>query len=188
LSELIGTPVATEPLPLRFPLLVFALLSVAIAIAISLASAVPAVQSVEAGWHVSQLWLDGFWKQLSGYSIAVLTLLGLFVSARKRISTIKWGSYAAARLLHAVLALVALSLLFVHTGLSMGTNLNFALMTNFLVLAVIGGISAVIIVSEKNLGVGTGKVMRKWWSRMHIVAAWPIPVLLIMHIVSVYYF
>lgn len=188
LSELLATPAAAEPLPLRIPLLVFALLSVAVVVAISLLPAVPASQSVEVGWHVSELWLDGLWKQLSGYSIVALTLLGLFVSARKRVSTIKWGSFGAARLLHVALAFVTLMLLFVHTGFSLGVNLNYALMTNFLVLAGLGGISAAIIVAEQKLGRATGKQMRRWGNWIHLVAAWPIPVLLIMHIVSVYYF
>src|SRR5690606_38802342 len=50
-----------------------------------------------------RIWNDGFAKQVSGFSLLGLALVGLLPSLRKRIAAFRWGAFARWRLMHVVL-------------------------------------------------------------------------------------
>ena len=78
----------------------------------------------------------------------------------------------------AVVAVLALIPLAAHTGLRIGTGLNRALMVSFLAATVLGTAAAV--------GLGNRHARLTFW--LHLLAVWPLPVLLAFHILSAYYF
>jgi nitrite reductase (NADH) large subunit len=84
-----------------------------------------------------------------------------------------------------VLSLAALA---VHTGFRLGANLNLALMTTFLLVNLVGSIAGGITALEGKLDRRTGRVLRSTLVFAHSLAIWPLPVLIVFHVLAVYYF
>ena len=80
--------------------------------------------------------------------------------------------------------------LFAHTGFRLGSGLNFWLMASFSAALIFGALAGMATGGEHKLlekGVGTAKAPPRGaphW--VHVIALWPLPVLLILHILSVY--
>ena len=88
-----------------------------------------------------------------------------------------------------MLGVLALVILYLHTGFSLGENINQYLMLDFLLLALVGAFAGAVIGGERYTKMGyTGKQMRQWFTHAHIVLFWPLPVLLGFHVLSVYFF
>ncbi len=187
LAELCGDSAA--PLPRQSSLLLAGLMALILAVVIPLLTPVPYADSVQ-HWlrQFDPLWSDGLYKQVSGFSLLALSLLGLGLSLNKRMPRLSWGSFNVWRLLHAALGVLCLMVLLAHTGLRLGENLNAYLMSNFLALALLGGLSAAVIAGESSLGARLGKRLRRWCAWAHIAMFWPLPTLLTFHVISVYYF
>jgi nitrite reductase (NADH) large subunit len=137
---------------------------------------------------LSALWQDGLWRQVSGFALLGLALLGLLMSLRKRLPRLPLGAFAHWRLLHVVLGALALVLLTLHTGLDGGQNLNRWLLADFLLLLAVGGLAAVLLAVEHGLPPALARRGRRWLTWGHILAVWPWPALLAVHVLSVYYF
>lgn len=138
-------------------------------------------------YRLGNLWRDEFWKQVSGFTMLGLGVLGLALSARKRIKRVNLGKYGLWRALHAVLGASAILLLLAHTGLQTGERLNAWLLADFLGLSVIGaaaGLSLTLTAGQSRLQ----RRMQQWLASAHLYLAWPLPVLLGFHVLSVYYF
>ncbi len=139
------------------------------------------------GWF-EHIWNDGFWKQVTGFSLLGLTLIGLLMSLRKRVGWAWMGKFSHWRTVHTVLGMSCVALLIFHTGFHLGTNLNQLLMINFLAVIVLGaGAGAVVALSHK-LSASSSMMVRKTWTWLHILVTWPLPALLATHILSVYFF
>src|SRR5690606_37827417 len=110
------------------------------------------------------------------------------LSLRKRLADLRWGTFANWRQLHAVLAALALLVLFVHTGASLGAGLNRWLIVDLLLLAVLGALAALGAAVEGRWLDTRLKALKRRLVFCHILAFWPLPVLLGFHILSVYYF
>lgn len=141
-------------------------------------------------YKVEQLWRDSFLKQLTGYSLLALCLMALWLTVQKRFQSMKIGNYAVWRAVHTATGLLTLGMLFMHTGLSFGANFNAWLMLVFALLNLLGGLSGVFSGLETKTDSGIGLVSRRLkpvatWA--HIILFWPIPVLVLFHIASVYY-
>jgi nitrite reductase (NADH) large subunit len=134
------------------------------------------------------LWQDGFWRQLSGFSLLGLALLGLLMSLRKRLPKLPLGAFANWRLLHVALGVLALALLVLHSGLDGGQNLNRWLLADFLLLLALGGLASALLAVEHRLPPALARRGRQLLLWGHIVAVWPWPALLGVHVLSVYYF
>ncbi|EWH12161.1 NAD(FAD)-dependent dehydrogenase [Catenovulum agarivorans DS-2] len=134
------------------------------------------------------LWTDPLYKQISGFTLLALSILLAIVSLRKRVKQFTWLSFPTWRVVHSSLAIVALFALLLHSGLSFGVNLNQALMISFVATAILGIVLASVISLEHKLSISQAKMLRKASLWGHILAVWPLPVLLSFHIVSVYYF
>ncbi len=187
LAELVGAQARPPKVPGRRILLVTSLVSLALLVAFYLPGGFRELGSAQAGVWPQRLWTDGFWKQLSGYTLLALGLIALGLSARKRISRINIGDYGLWRAAHVVLGLAALAVLVLHTGLRLGNNLNFYLLASFLVLTKLGSVAAAVVAVETR-PTRASRRGKQFATLAHIVLAWPLPALLGFHILSVYYF
>lgn len=164
-----------------------------LALAISLLPRIPLADTFSGADIRSQLWFDSLWKQYTGYGLLGLTVAAAVLGLRKRIGLLKrLGSYDGWRLVHLGIGLAAAVVLVAHTGLRLGANLNLALMVSFLVTLVFGAVAGFITGSEHELSrhglTGKGAKPRAVPLWIHILAVWPLPVLLIVHILTVYAF
>ena len=50
---------------------------------------------------IDTLWVDGLYKQISGFVLIGLVAIGLLLSLRKRVKRFRWGSFPGWRVLHA---------------------------------------------------------------------------------------
>ena len=168
-------------------LLVLALLTLLFSTLSVVISPLPYADSVQVLWaRLDAWWRDGLLKQISGYTLITLVALGLLVSVRKRVRRVRYGDYSTWRNLHALLGAGALLLLVLHTGFHFGHNLNLWLMSAFTAIAALGAAAGLSATREH-----AGAAARAWKARynsLHLLAAWPLPVLLGFHILSVYYF
>ena len=189
LAQLVGDfRVATMPVPGRAVLLASSLVACALAAGSVFMPSIPAGDSIEHAtfWHT--LRTEPFWNRVTGFTVLGIVLAGLAFSARKRIRRISLGNYGWWRALHAGLGLLGLVMLVAHTGLGLGNNLNRVLMIDFLALVVLGTFSGAVTALESRLDSLTARRLRTFWTWAHIVAAWPLPVLLLFHILSAFYF
>jgi nitrite reductase (NADH) large subunit len=133
------------------------------------------------------LWRDGFYKQLSGYSLLGLSALASLLAARKRLRGVRLGDFAWWRVLHVALGLLCLTALLVHTGGRLGSGLNFTLSMFFLAPVLLGAVAGNVIAKEHRLG-ASGVAERRRWVWLHILLLWPLPVLLACHVLQGYLF
>jgi len=166
-------------------------LSVIVALILSLFLLLnPIPYSDEVGpYNIDNLWIDPLIKQITGYTIASLTVIGIvFVSLRKRLNVKKLGEFSYLRIAHVLLSLVALTLLVTHTGLNWGDNLNFLLLITFILASFFGVVLSLLNANEHKISPAVIKRWRHLTNQLHIVVTWPLPVFLGFHITSVYYF
>ena len=122
------------------------------------------------------------------YLVLALMLAGMGMSLRKRWKRVRLGNYAWWRVLHLLTGVLALIVLVAHTGMSLGEELNRALLSLVLVVLGTGALVGVLTVLENRYPHPLTHRLKAWLQAGHIALAWPIPVLLGIHIVSAYYF
>jgi len=192
LGDLVGAP----SLPVRIPASACVVLSCSVLALFGVCATVFATpmayaDSVETYWYkVDQLWRDGILKQISGYTLLALCLFALWLSVQKRFASLKLGNYSVWRAIHTATGLLTLGLLFMHTGFHLGANFNSWLMLTFALLNLLGGVSGIFSGLESKTDSGIGTLSRRLkpvatWA--HILLFWPIPTLVMFHIISVYY-
>jgi len=187
LAELVGAQAQPAPVTGRRTLLWASLASVAVVAVFYLSGGVHEPATVQAGAWPHKLWTDGAWRQASGYTLLTLAAIAVLLSLRKRWARFTFGGYGHWRAVHVILGLSMLALLALHTGLKLGHNFNFLLLAGFFMLTKIGSLAGVAIAVEQH----PTRASRRWKklsALAHVVAAWPLPVLLGFHILSVYYF
>jgi len=150
--------------------------------------ALPVAGSVQSSLRFDRIWNDGFWKQVSGFTVLGLSLLGLIMSLRKRTDFFRLGKYSWWRTLHIAIGVLCVVLLGVHTGFNIGVNLNQWLLIDFMVLLAIGAGASFVLGREHRLAPRLARKLRSTVVWSHVLAAWPLPVLLIFHVLTVYYF
>lgn len=137
------------------------------------------------------MWFDSLWKQYSGYSLLGLTVISAGIGLRKRIRFMaRLGSFDFWRISHLILGALSALVLIWHTGFRVGSNLNLILMVSFLIVLGFGAIAGLATGGEHDLqsrGISSAKkparTLPMW---VHVVALWPLPALLIFHILLVY--
>jgi len=187
LAELVGATAQVEPPPGRFSLLGGAVGALVVVAAFLFVAEIPVAGTVQGSWQPQLLWLDGFWKQVSGYALLGLGVLASQLSLRKRWKRFTLGSYPWWRVAHAALGALAVATLVVHTGLSLGNHLNFLLISGFLALTALGACAGAAIALERAPNRRTRR-LRALSGYGHVALLWPLPTLLGFHILSVYYF
>jgi nitrite reductase (NADH) large subunit len=186
LHELIGGKVVHEPVfGGRLIAFVSALVAL-VALAAWLLPAWPYSQTVVTGETLDRLWIDGTIKQITGFTLLGLSALIAFLSVRKRVGWTWLGQYKFWRIAHTLIGLAALSVLFFHTGFNLGSNLNRWLMVTFLAVGVIGSATGIVTAREHEALAAGKRSYRPLFTWLHILAFWPLPVLLLLHIVTVY--
>jgi nitrite reductase (NADH) large subunit len=186
LLEIIGEQKKYEPV---FGARIIGAVSVLAAIAALIAWLAPPwpySRSMQQGLGIDRFWLDGDWKQVSGFTLLSLSAVIAFLSVRKRIKARWLGNYKFWRVAHAAIGTAALGVLFMHTGFRLGNNLNFWLMATFLAVAVIGSITGAVTAQEHRILSNSNVSPRSALVWLHILTFWPMPVLLMLHIVTVY--
>jgi len=151
---------------------------------------VPAINAPQSVQHFSLnfLWENNVWKQVSGFTLLGITVIGLLVSIRKRWRKLRFGHYNYWRVMHVVLGVILLATLALHTGFHFGTHINFLLMLTYISIAISGVISAAVVAFETKLPLFVAKRARSIVNFTHILLFWPFPTLVGFHIVSFYYF
>ncbi len=134
------------------------------------------------------LWKTPLYKQITGFSLAGLFALSILFSMRKRIKMFAFGDFEAWRIAHAAIGVLCLTGGFFHTGLRLGSYLDFALAMVFLGSMLLGGVAGGWDLLEERLSPGTARALRGWLIRSHIYLLWPLPVLLMVHVAKVYFF
>ncbi|MBL6763589.1 MAG: NAD(P)/FAD-dependent oxidoreductase [Verrucomicrobiae bacterium] len=187
-SRIIGAPqdVVVEPRG-GFALGLVSLLCLLILVPIA-AFEMPVSDSVQRVSKIESLWSDHFVKQVTGFALVGLSVLSMVLSLRKRIRRFSLGDFGHWRVLHAGIGVGTLLVLFLHTGLHLGHNLNFLLGVNFLLLAGIGGMAGLVTAVERSMIDPWGRWLRKGWQSFHVALTWPLPVLVFFHAFASYYY
>ena len=168
-------------------LLLLGVLAFLVTLAFIFLPAIPPADSVQGAYYkFTQLWQDSLIKQITGYTIAGLSLFALFLSARKRFRWLSFGNYGFWRAAHSWLGALTLIGVFLHTGLSFGDNLNLWLLICFLGLNLAGGLAAIAVATEKRFAGPLGGRLRALSTKAHIIFFMPYPILLGFHIAKVY--
>ena len=188
LAELVGAPADAGPVPGTRGLLIAAVLAAAVAAALLLLPPIPLSDSVQDPGALDVLWRNGTARRITGFTVLGLTVASLLLSARKRIARFQAGPVGTWKAVHAALGLASLVGLVTHTGLRMGDNLNRILLLNFLALAVAGALAGTVTALERRLAGPAARRLRAAWTLVHIVLAWPLPVLLGFHILAAFYY
>jgi nitrite reductase (NADH) large subunit len=186
ISEIIGVaPPSATP---HWGLLVASAAAVLAVAVIAFSSPVPFSGSVQHSFPINVLWRDSTFRQVSGFSLLGLSLMASLLTLRKRWSRITRGSFSAWRTAHAAIGVLTLAALAVHTGLRLGDNANLALMASFGMVNIAGAVAGGATALERAWAPVLGSRCRQVVVTAHILAIWPLPLLILMHVFSVYYF
>ncbi len=160
--------------------------AVVLCLAIPALAPLPYPDSLQDPWAGERLWEDGSAMQVSGYVLLILTLVGLSFSLRKRSARLCRFDYRHWRLTHACVGVLGLGILILHTGMHLGTGLNRWLMLDYLGLGLAGGLMGLAIGFDGNGSPKQG--VKRALQRIHLGLFWAFPVLLLFHILAVYYY
>lgn len=192
IHELLAGKPKYEPIEWIKPVLIGSVLALLAALITLIAPGLPARDSVIPDFTIDMLWTDGYYKQVSGFTLLGLSVIAAILSLRKNIKFLSFGAYSGWRAFHIIIGLLAAFILFLHTGFHLGENLNFWLMLSFIALGLTGALTGLLKAGEHRL---LEKGMRlnneapakiTFW--LHIITFWPLPVLLALHILTVYYY
>ena len=175
---------AAEPTGIR-PVLTTSIIAIAGVALILLLPGISTPTSVQE-FSLSMLVNDKLFKQVSGFSLLGITLLGLMLTLRKRLHWEFLGQFQHWRTVHTVAGVMALLILLAHTGAVLGEQLNRWLMLNYLTVALIGSILGLAIGLSKRPIIRNRLRTTSFWA--HVLTVWPLPILVSAHILSSYYF
>jgi nitrite reductase (NADH) large subunit len=186
---MLGGSQKTEPAAMHRPLLISAIVALIGALAFFLLPNVPYADSVQHAWHWDVLWREQLFKQISGFTVLALFVVGLLVSLRKRTGLLdRAGRFDFWRLGHVVLGVLVVAGLVAHTGLRIGSGLNLLLITSFSLMLLLGAATTAVIALEHRLDSGVAQRLRRQSVWLHILLFWPVPALLGWHIFKTYWF
>lgn len=188
LAQFVGSAPVVDPDKRYKPLLVFsaaALLITALFIFVKNISYTP---TVDIAWQWDKLWRENLLKQITGYTAIGLMVFAALISFRKRIKAIKWFEFTNWRLVHVILSVLAILALVAHSGMRFGNNLNFYLMATIISLIALGTFAGLTIGVQHKMDYVAAKTLREKFLWLHILIAWPLPVLLGFHIFKTYYY
>lgn len=188
LAELVGQQGAFAPVRGNGLLITVAVLALLLVTAIVLLKPIAFSQTVQTHTLADRLWTDTFTRQVTGFVVLGISVASLVFSLRKRIKRFTLGGFGWWRAAHATIGVLTLVALVTHTGFRMGQNLNRVLMFNFLALALLGALAGAVTALENRLDGPAARRLRAIWTWSHILLVWPLPVLLVFHVLASYYF
>lgn len=187
LGEMLGAPVGEAVASRPRALAVFSLIAISLVLAHLTLKPIPAVASVASAlYEFEVIWRGNLFRQISGYTLLAAALSALALTARKRWKRFGFGSFGRWRAAHALIGALTLGVLFAHTGVRPGVNLNLALFVCFLAANLSGGAAGLITSLEGDFG--WARRARRGLTLAHILLLWPLPLLIGLHIFAVYYF
>lgn len=188
LEELVGNQGPREKEQGWLPVMLGSLTAVLLAFLLFLTPEAKVADSVQTNNWFEAIWNDKFWKQVTGFTLLGLTIIGLLMSLRKRLKWAWMGQFSYWRVLHTLLGVCCAAILIFHTGFNLGSNLNQYLMVNFLSVVLLGAFAGAVVSMSHKLAPARAQSVRKVWTWLHILVTWPLPALLGVHILTVYYF
>lgn len=191
LAELIDAGVPPKPVSFSKPLIAISAVAVLMALIPILIGAVPLPASYDADSLRTWLWRDNIVKQWSGFILLGVMLAAMLIGLRKRIRFFdRFGGYDGWRLVHLGIGLLAVAGFFAHTGFRLGSNLNFLLGITFILTLILGAAAGLATGGDHALRakrIGTArKPARRLPTWGHILAIWPLPVLILLHVLVIY--
>jgi nitrite reductase (NADH) large subunit len=191
LAEMIDAGAPPAPVAMWRPVLGLSLVALLGALLPVLLGYVPLPDSYDADSLRVWLWQDKIVKQWSGFILLGLTVAAFAIGLRKRFRiTDRLGAFDGWRLVHIGIGVAALAGLFAHTGFNLGYNWNAALGWVFLAVLGIGAVAGLATGGDHALRarrIGTTRTPPRTlpvW--VHIVAVWPLPVLIALHVLASY--
>lgn len=186
-----GAPAAARPVKLHKSLLWLSGIGAALAMITLVAPRVPLPDSYRGAPIMEALWFDGIVKQWSGYILLALSVLAGALGLRKRIGLLRrLGGYDWWRIVHVGIGAACVITLFAHTGFRFGSGLNAWLMAAFCATLVFGAAAGLVTGGEHKLreqGLATADRSPKSPSLwLHVIALWPLPALVALHVLTVY--
>ncbi len=193
LAEMIDAGAKPEPMPLWKPVLALSGVAALAALYPLVAGNVPLPSSFDADSLRTWLWRDNIVKQYSCFVLLGLTLAAMVIGLRKRFRFMdRLGSFDGWRLAHIVIGLIAGAGFVAHTGFRLGDNLNLWLGASFIATVGVGAIAGLATGGDHELRarrIGSArKPPRKLPIWVHILAVWPLPVLILAHVLASYAF
>jgi nitrite reductase (NADH) large subunit len=188
IGELLGAAPERKPVQAFKPIVAASAAAALLALLTLLLPVWPTARHIDARSLVDLFWLDGSWKQASGYTLLALSIVAGLLSLRKR--AVRLGQFATWRAVHVMVGAGTLLVLFLHTGFRLGSNLNMWLMISFLGVAFAGSAAGLATALEHRLFATSGEAARtrelSFW--LHLLALWPLPLLLAAHVLTVYFY
>ncbi len=184
LSEGVPAQVATR----SRALLPLAGIAVVLALVVLAAPPMPFVDTTLGGVHLDALWRTTELRQLTGFVVLGLAICLGALSIRKRVKRVRLGSFEGWRTVHFAVGALAMIAVATHTGLHLGHNLDQVLLLVFVSAGALGGVAGGVLALERRLTPEHGAALRRTYNAMHFALTWPLPVLLLVHIVKVYFF
>jgi nitrite reductase (NADH) large subunit len=188
LEELAGGGTQREPARGHRTLWAGGLAAVALALPLILLPGLPYPDSADLAWRWDLLWRDSVAKQASGFTLASLALVLGVLGLRKRWKKFAVGDFAGWRVVHALVGVLGLAALIVHTGGRTGQSLNLWLSVAMLGALLTGALGALAVSREHSLAPATARTLRRRINLWHVLHLWPLPVLLVFHVLKTYYF
>ena len=169
-------------------MLVASIVAVSWTLVLVFAPAIPPARSVYGSRIIRALTRDFVWQQISGYALVAVCLLSLGISLRKRWKRFQFSDVAFFRAVHGIVTAASLVLFFSHTGFRVGHGMNLIVAVAFLAAMVVGaGAGAVYALSDRwpALAARDRRLRASW---VHILVLWPLPILIALHVIMVYYY
>lgn len=163
-------------------------LSVVLITVLVTAASVPIADSWQSRWRlVDVLWRDNVIRQITGYVFLMLMLLA-FVPAWKRRSQREEKKPQSMSLMswHLISACIVMAGFVVHTGARMGHGLNASLGLIFVSTLMLGGVAS--IAWRQASGGARHRAISKYVRAAHWALLFPLPAMLVFHVIKVYYF
>lgn len=140
------------------------------------------------GTLAEKLWFDSGWQLWSGYALLAIGAGALLASLCPRARPVaRRGGFHWWRLAHAGLGTGCLLALFAHTGFRLGAGFNAGLMGCFLAVLVFGALAGVCVNGAAALRkLGVPARLRFLPLRLHRLALYLAPPLVVIHVLVVY--
>lgn len=190
-----STPPPRAVLPSSLPpergrkaLLFASIFAVSWTLVLVFAPAIPPARSVHGSRIIRALTRDDLWQQISGYALVAVCLLSLGISLRKRWKRFQFADVPFFRGVHGVVAAASLVLFFAHTGFRVGQGMNLILAVAFLVAMLVGAGAGVVYALSDRWSALAARDRRLRVSWVHILVLWPLPILIALHVIMVYYY
>ncbi|MEC9196601.1 MAG: FAD-dependent oxidoreductase [Pseudomonadota bacterium] len=193
LEELVSAGGPPKPVRLYRAILALSGFAAMAAMVLALAPRIPLPQSYDAESLRVWLWQDNITRQWTGFTLLGLTLAAMVIGLRKRLRiTDRLGSFDGWRLAHIAIGAASAAALIIHTGLRAGSNLNMMLFMFFALTLVMGAVAGLATGGDHALRarrIGSArKPARRLPTWLHILAVWPLPVLILAHVLASYAF